>query len=141
MTWLSWIVIAFIFMGSELFVPTGFVLLIVGLAFFVTGLAVAAGLSEPTWLPWAVCLGSLLAFMSLLRKPLIRFFGFDSSSTYNELVGTEIVIGAEIPAGKVGHGELRGTRWNVRNVGTTTISSGERLKVLRMDELTVEVSK
>lgn len=141
MSWLIWILIAFGFMGAELFIPTGFVFLLIGLSFFVTGAAVAFGLEDPTWAPWALCLGCLISFISILRRPLIKIFKFDLPSSYEELSGDEVVITSDIAPGSVGAGELRGTHWSVRNVGSSPLTKGDRVKVIRVNGLTVEAQK
>lgn len=141
MSWGLWLIIAFGLMAAELFIPTGFVFLLLGLSFFVTGVAVAFGLHEPTWAPWALCLLCVLSFISFLRKPLIRIFGFDKPSNYDEMTNSEIKITSNIAPGAVGSGELRGTNWQVRNIGSQALNQGDRCKVVRMDGLTVETQK
>jgi membrane protein implicated in regulation of membrane protease activity len=141
MSWLTWILFAFLMMGAELFVPTGFVLLLIGLSFFFTGIFVSLGFHGPTWAPWAVCLTLLITFISLLRKPLVKKFGFDAPSNYEDFTGSEVIINEDIAPGAVGDGELRGAHWSIRNVGSTLLGKGERCRVLRMDGLTVEVKK
>ena len=139
MDWWMWVLIALGLIVTELFVPTGFIFLLVGAAFLCTGIIVALGVTSPTWLPWAICVVLFVAFVTLLRRPLMRIFGFDAPSPYNEMTSEEIIINEPISPGDVGQGELRGTVWKVKNIGSSALSTGQRCRVARVDGLTVEV--
>ena len=45
----------------------------------------------------------------------------------------------DIAVGELGKAELRGTSWNARNAGAEAIAKGQRLKVDRVDGLTLHV--
>lgn len=141
MTWNIWIILAFIFAASELFIPTGFVLLFLGFASLITGIVVACGWGEPEWIQWIAFLFSLLGSMIVLRQPLRRSFGLDQNSQYNEFLGQDVSITTNIKAGEIGKGELQGAQWKVKNIGVQDITAGEHCKVIRVSGLTLEVSK
>ncbi|MCO6430664.1 MAG: NfeD family protein [Deltaproteobacteria bacterium] len=138
MAWWIWVGIGLTLVLGELLVPSGFFVLLVGIACIATGGTVAAGFGNPAWLPWLVC-GSFIALLfAAVRRPLMQIFGFDTPSAYKEMVNEEIVLSSDIAPGATGQGELRGTVWNVRNLGQTVLRAGQRCKVLRIDGLTVE---
>ncbi len=141
MEWWIWILVGFGLLGLELFIPSGFSLLIIGLSFLITGSCVAFGLNEPAWLPWSICLTSFVILFASIRKPLARIFGFDGPNKYDESINSEVIIRSEIGPGGIGQGEMQGTQWSIRNIGEQTIKVGERCKVVRVDGITVEVKR
>lgn len=139
MVWWLWLVLGFFLIGFEMFLPAGFALLIIGLSFVITGLATAVGFNDPAWLQWCICLVSFIVLFVLVRKPLLRLFGLTEPSNYRELDGQEVVLTSDILPNQVGSGEMQGTRWTVRNVGTKPLQSGDRIAVKKVDGLTLEV--
>ncbi len=55
----------------------------------------------------------------------------------DSLVGDIALPLEDIPAGGVGRAELRGAVWSARNQDTTTITRGERCKVVDVDRLMI----
>jgi membrane protein implicated in regulation of membrane protease activity len=141
MAWWLWLVIGFCLIAFEMFLPAGFALLIVGLSFVITGITTAIGLDDPAWLEWLICFVSFVVLFFSVRRPLMGMFGLNAPSNYKEIEGQEIKIISSVAPGATGQGEMQGTQWKVRNVGPEAIHSGEILKVIRIDGLTVEVKK
>ena len=140
MDWGYWIIAGLILSVGELFIPTGFVLLFLGFASFVTGVIVACGFGQPEWTQLVVFLVALFGSMLTLRQPMRKALGLDHSSKYSEFIGQDIVISSELMPGQVGQGELRGAQWKVKNIGAVAIAAGARCKIINVDGLTVEVS-
>lgn len=126
---------------AEIFIPSGFVLLVIGFSFLCTGAMVLIGVSDPVWLQYLICTLFIFAFMVLLRKRLMHLFGLDKPSAYNEIANAEITINEEILPGQIGQGQMQGTSWKVRNTGTSSLMPGDRCKVEKIDGLTVEAKK
>ena len=57
----------------------------------------------------------------------------------DSLVGETAVALEEIPAGGVGKAELRGSSWSARNLGESPIQLNQRVRVERIDGLTLDV--
>lgn len=125
---------------AELFIPTGFYLCIVALAALATGLLVLIGIGGPAWVQWLLCAVLSGVFVLWLRKQLLgrRVCGTDAVLDRGP-VGEEVLVRGVIPPGEVGEGEFRGTRWSVRNAGTTPIDAGERCRVQKVEGLTLIV--
>lgn len=141
MAWWLWLVIGFGLIAFEMFLPAGFALLIFGISFIVTGTFAALGFEHPVWAEWAVCFVCFIVLFFSARRPLLRIFGLDSPSNYKEMEGQDIKVITQIAPGASGQGEMQGTQWKVRNIGSDPIEPGTVLKVVRIDGLTVEVKK
>ena len=55
------------------------------------------------------------------------------------IVGQEVVLLGEIPAGGEGKAELRGVPWSARVVSGIALRAGQRCRVERLDGLTLWV--
>ncbi len=141
MAWWLWLVVGFGLIAFEMFLPAGFALLIIGLSFVITGITTGLGIDDPIWIEWLICFVSFIVLFIGARKPLMRIFGLDAPSNYNDNEGQEVLITATIEPGQTGAGEMQGTQWKVRNTGDQSLLSGDKLKVIRIDGLTVEVKK
>ena len=142
MNWQLWSIIGFALLCAELFIPTGFFLVLIGLAALMTSAIVAAGISEPEWIQWLVFCGCGAAmlllgkfvFSDLLsRKP--------RPDSRDELVGAEVTIVTTIAAGENGTGEFRGTNWQVRNESSSALHQGKRARVTRVEGLTLIIGQ
>ena len=77
--------------------------------------------------------------MFFLRKHLLKALKSKEPGTASEIVGDEVVLDSDIPAGGEGRGELRGTTWRVKNIGATALSAGSRHRVNEVNGLTLIV--
>lgn len=141
MAWWIWLIIGFSLIFFEMFLPSGFALLIIGASFVITGTAVAFGLDNPVWLEWLICLVSFIVLFFSARKPLLSAFGLDAPSQYDELSGQRVKALSRVAPGDFGQGEMQGTQWKIKNVGSESIQAGDSVSVVKIDGLTVEVKK
>ena len=141
MTWQIWAIIGFILLCSELFIPTGFALVLIGLAALSTSVIVALGVTEPVWLPWVIfsVFGGVILY---LGKVVFsdRLSQKHPPQSRNELVGAEVTISVAIAPGVIGSGEFRGTTWQIRNETSAVLQSGSRVRVTRVEGLTLIVA-
>ncbi len=141
MEWWNWLVLGFILLVLELFTPSGFFFFLFGLAALVVGSGSFLNLWQTFWIQLVLfaALSGVLAFV--LREKLVKLLVGGEASVTSDMVGAEIEISADLAPGAHGHGQLHGSPWKVRNVGTSPVTKGDRLKVKSVDGVTLEVSK
>jgi membrane protein implicated in regulation of membrane protease activity len=138
MTWWLWVLFGFVLLGAELLTPGGFYLIFFGCGALAVGLLTALGWSGPLW--FQGILFSVLSVLSviLFRKPLVqKMKAADRSREVDSLVGETAFAVDAIQADGFGKAELRGTAWNVRNVGSSLIQARQRCRVEKVDGLTL----
>lgn len=136
--WL-WFVVGLGLLALELFVPSGFYLLLVGVGALVTGAIAQFGLNEPFWLQAVIFAVATVTLVVVFREKLLCNFGSDSPESSNDLIGAEMEIGVEIAPGGLGEGVLRGSTWKVRNTRSGKLLRGERVRVVGVDGVTLVV--
>ena len=140
MTWWGWMIIGAILLAAELFaVDAQFYLVFLGLSAALVGLASLFGLAMPEWAQWmAFALLSLISFFTF-RKSLYEKIRGGAVGFRETLSGNTLNVDTDLPAGAEARIEFRGTKWNVKNVGSDTIDSGSRARIVRADGLTLHV--
>jgi membrane protein implicated in regulation of membrane protease activity len=89
------------------------------------------------WLLFSVLSVALLA---LLRKPLQSWLEVKRRGRpVDSLAGEAALALEDIAVGAIGKAELRGTAWSARNCGALAIQKGQRLRVDRVEGLTLHV--
>ncbi|MGH7232752.1 MAG: NfeD family protein [Nitrospiraceae bacterium] len=139
MLWWYWIFLGLLLLAADLITPGGFYLLFFGLAALVVGGLVGPGFIDMAWLQWL--LFSVLSIVSLLlfRGPLmarIKPIG-GTRGDVDTLTGETAVLLENLIPGGVGKAELRGSTWNARNAGDVNVTKGQRVRVERVDGLTL----
>jgi len=143
MPWWGWIVLGAALLSAELFViPTDFFLVFLGTSAIAVGTITLAGVESAPWVQWATfgvfSLVSLVVFRGWLRARIPR----DVVPRIGETVAGEVGMTRELLApGAVGSVELRGATWSARNVGDSTLEPGSRVRVERVDGLTLQVRR
>ena len=137
-----WILIGFLLLVCELLTPGVFFLVFFGLGAITVGLLVMASLLEPAWLQWSAFSALSLVSLLLFRKLLIRRVRTTREADDLDSPAGETAIAIdEIPPGSVGRAELRGTIWQVKNVGDAPLSARERASVERVEGLVLWVRR
>jgi inner membrane protein len=139
-TWWMWLLLGLILLVAEILTPGGFFVIFFGFGALAVGVLSLFGMSLP--LTFEVLIFILLSGASLLlfRKPMLERFKLDTpKKDIDSLVGEFAVAVAEIPAGGFGKAELRGTNWSARNVGEGPIAAASRIRVEKVDGLTLWV--
>lgn len=139
MTWSMWIVLGLCLLAGEMLVPGGLFLLFFGLGALVVGLLSMIGLLGQAWTEWMIFALVSLGLLVLLRAKLKLIFGKGSVQDVDSYVGELAVVLEKLVAGGRGKVELRGSSWTALNVGVSDLEIGSRVRVQKVDGLTVHV--
>ncbi len=140
MSWSAWVIFGLGLLVFEILTPGGFFTVFFGLAAFVVALLAGAGVlgsGSSQWLLFAV-LGVL--FISVLR-PLVRKRFETNTPKVDQLVGQTAIALEALDATGRGKVELRGTSWSAVYSGAGSVSKGDRLRVTKVDGLSLLVEK
>lgn len=118
---LWWIVVGFVLMIAELFVPA-FVMVFLGVAAVATGVALLAGLPADGGVPYAVFSVLALLTLGLFRKRLrdrlgVRGGTVDVGVPDEDFLGRHCVVSSGFDATTPNRGlvQFRGTQWNAES--------------------------
>ena len=136
MLWWIWLIAGFVLLAMELFVPSGFVLFVVGVSAVITGLMISFGLIGSAAIAWLLCAVLSIVLVFYVRKYLP---GKANALGFNGQVGQEVVLKETVLPGQIGQGEMRGSLWSVKNVGDGPLTAGQRYRVEACDGLTLKV--
>ncbi len=137
LTWWMWFVLGLLLLLAEFLTPGALFQLFFGLGAVAVGLLEATGVRMS--LPFQLLLFLVLSLgsLALLRKPLQLRIGRAPEEEVDQLVGETVQALEDIAVDGIGKGELRGSVWNVRNVGDTAIARSQRCRVERVQGLTL----
>lgn len=138
--WWHWLALGLVLVALELAIAGGFYVIFFGIAAIAISFLKLAGAAGPAWVQ--VLLFSVLSVASLLlfRSPMMRWMKLDRDGVdVDSLVGEHATARENIPPGGIGSIELRGTAWTARNAGSTPLVNGQRLIVVRVEQLTIHV--
>ncbi|MEO5760678.1 MAG: NfeD family protein [Vicinamibacteria bacterium] len=124
----------------EVLTPGGFFTVFFAVAAFTVGLLVWMGFLESgavQWLLFAVT-GTVLI---VALRPLVRKRLETDTPKVDQLVGQTAIAMETLDANGRGKVELRGTTWSALYAGTGSILKGDRLRVTRVDGLSLLVEK
>lgn len=141
MQWWAWILLGFVLLCLELFLPTGFFLFLFGAAALVVGLLLLAGLPLAGWLQWVLCAVVAVAFLLSVRRKLLAGLGGNPKIVSDELSGKVVTLSGDIEPGQSGSGELRGSSWRVKNLSSGVLRRGDMCIVDQVEGLTLLVSR
>lgn len=121
--------------------PGGFYVLFFGLAALVVGALAGFGWLATAWLQWL--LFSILSVISLFlfRNSLLVWMKAHEpvGREVDAIAGETAMLMEALLPGQLGKAELRGSTWNVRNTGSVVLNKGQRVRVERVDGLTLWV--
>ncbi|MCL4836600.1 MAG: NfeD family protein [Thermoanaerobaculia bacterium] len=138
--WL-WLILGLALLLGEMLTPGGFFILFFGVGALVTGLVGLVGIELPVWGQWLLFTAVSVATLLLLRRRFVRGFAPPPDTPkVDPLVGEEAVALEAIVPGRLGKVELRGTPWNARLTAARPLASGDRVRVERVEGLTVYVA-
>ena len=140
MTWWMWLAGGLALLVVELVTPSGFFVMFFGVGAILTGLAAGAGLVTGPVAQWTLfTVASVLALLLFRGKIQARVEHSGPRRPVDSLVG-EIAFPVETMAsGEVGRVTLRGTTWDARNEGDTTLGANQRCRVTRVSGLQLGV--
>lgn len=140
MTWWLWLVLGLALLATELLVPGGLFLLFFGCGAIIVGLLTMAGVLSLPWLEWMLFAVFSLGLLLLFRAKLLLILGRAQSNQVDSYEGESAIVTEAMTPGAFGKVELRGAGWRAQNVGETALTPGSRVRVQRVDGLTVIVS-
>jgi membrane protein implicated in regulation of membrane protease activity len=138
--WWYWIVLGLLLVVSEMTASGGFYIIFFGIAALIVGLLslfdLAGGESTQLLLFSGLSIGSLLLF----RSRLLKWLQIDPQAPpVDQLVGEIGTATEDLGPGGVGRVELRGTSWAARNDSHATLTTGTRVRVVRVEGLMLHV--
>jgi inner membrane protein len=138
MVWWGWVIFGLGLLVVELATPGGLFALFFGVgALCVAPLAAAGG---GTAFQWLVFSAVSLALLGALRHRLKARFRRVPDVPIDAIVGQEVVLLQDVPAGGEGKAELRGSPWSARAAPGIPLRKGQRCTVERVDGLTLYVT-
>ena len=141
MTWWSWMVLGAVLLGAEMVaIDAQFYLVFLGLSSGLVGLAGLLGIAMPEWAQWVAFAVLALTFMFSFRKALYRKIHGNVKGFSDTLSGDSLTVSTDISPGSDARVEHRGSDWTALNVGDTEIASGTRVKIIKVDGLTLHIS-
>lgn len=140
MEWWSWMVLGAVLLGAELLaIDLQFYLVFLGVSAALVGLAGFLGLVMPDWAQWIVFAVLSLIFFYTFRKSLYEKLRSGAEVLNTGLDGDTLSVVDDLSPGSEVRAEHRGSKWTVRNTGSSIIAAGARAKVVKVDGLTLHV--
>jgi membrane protein implicated in regulation of membrane protease activity len=140
MSWSFWMIVGLGLLVFEVLTPGGFFTLFFGLAAFVIAVLVKLGVLESGSVQWLLfaALGTVLI---VALRPLVRRRFETNTPQVDQLAGQTAIAMETLDAHGRGKVELRGTTWSALYAGAGTVLKGDRLRVTRVDGLSLVVEK
>ncbi|HUN75587.1 MAG TPA: NfeD family protein [Steroidobacteraceae bacterium] len=139
MGWWAWMIGGVILFGAELaFIDAQFYLVFVGSAAIVVGLLVASVSIEP-WAQWALFAVLSIASMALFRGRIYRRLRGHPQEVRAGPSGGVLALPIALAPGECCQTEHAGSFWTVRNDSTAPLPAGTRVRVVRVQGLTLGV--
>ena len=140
MTSLLWVIVGLALLVFEVLTPGGFFTVFFGIAAFIVAVLVQLGVLETgafQWLVFAV-LGTVLL---LALRPWVRRRFETNTPKVDQMVGETAIALEDLDGNNRGKVEMRGSSWNALYSGAGRVVKGDRLRVTRVDGLSLVVEK
>lgn len=138
--WWHWLVIGLLLVTAELASAGGFYVIFFGVAALVVGVLAGFGLAGPLWVQLLLFSGLSVATLVLFRARLLQWVQHDPQRPpIDTLVGEIGVASDDLTPGAVGRVEVRGAAWTARNTAGAAVARGTRIRVVRVDGLTLDI--
>ena len=138
MTWWIWVLIGFALLAIE-FASTTLHVAFFGLGGLFVALLVGLGWQGPLWAQLLVFTTFSLVALLVIRPPLMRKLKLNESKDVDTLIGENAIAMDDIAVHGFGKAEMRGSSWNAQNVGTSTLTKGQRCTVESVEGLVIRV--
>jgi len=135
MDWWLWVLLGIGLLVVELATPGGLFALFFGVGALV--IAPLAALAAPPVLQWVGFSAVSIVLLAALRRPLQARLYARKPPPVDSLVGEEVLLLGDVPAGGEGKAELRGVPWIARAVSGLALQKGQRCTVERVDGVTL----
>ncbi len=141
MPWWGWMIFGAFLLGSELLgVDAGFYLVFIGVAAMLTGFIEVIGIDLEPWVQWLTFSSFGLVLMVVFRKSLYEKLRGGGVGYQVGPAGEFVEMIETLQPGDSGRLSFRGTDWTVVNDGDTTVEKGSKLRISRIDGLTLKVN-
>lgn len=135
MSWWLWVLSGIALLVVEMVTPGGLFALFFGVGAFATALAAALG--APATAQWLLFTVVSLVLLATLRRGLQERLRARPGPAIDSIVGEEVVLLGDVPAGGEGKAELRGVPWSARVASGIPLRAGQRCRVERVEGLTL----
>ena len=140
MVWWGWLVLGgLLFFAELLAIDLQFYLVFVGLSAAFVGLLGLFGIVMPAWAQVLVFASLSLISMFTFRKMLYEKIRGGMVGFRETLTDETLRIPDQLEPNGETRAELRGSKWTVRNIGSSVIEAGGRARVVHVDGLTLHV--
>jgi membrane protein implicated in regulation of membrane protease activity len=140
MSWSFWLIFGLGLLVFEILTPGGFFTVFFGLAAFVVALLAWMGVLDSGSGQWLV-FGVLGTILILALRPLVRKKFETNTPKVDQLVGQTAIAMETLDMNGRGKVELRGTTWSAVYSGSGSVLKGDRLRVTKVDGLSLVVEK
>ena len=141
MTWWAWMILGAVFLSIELFaVEAQFYLVFLGVSAALVGLLALFGIVLPEWGQWLAFTTLSLAFFFSFRPMIYSRIRSGGENYPESMSGESVQIDDDLSPGVEARTQYRGTEWTVRNVGNEIIVAGSRVKIVKVEGLSLHVS-
>jgi membrane protein implicated in regulation of membrane protease activity len=137
MSWWIWVLVGFGLLVVEMVTPGGLFALFFGIGALLTAVLAAAGAGAV--IQWLGFTAMSLLLLATLRRTLQRKLFARTTAQVDSLVGEEVTLLGDVPAGGEGQAELRGVPWSARAASGSALRKGQRCRVERIEGLTLWV--
>jgi membrane protein implicated in regulation of membrane protease activity len=141
MPWWGWIVVGVLLLGGEMVADAQFYLVFLGIAAVITGLLGFAGMSGGIALQWAIYGGLSVVLLLAFRARVYGLLRSGHAPGHETIVGEIAEVHGSMAPGAMGHAELHGSTWTARNVGVEPVTDGQRVQVVRVQGLVLDVRR
>ena len=142
MPWWGWMIFGAFLLGSELLgVDVAFYLVFIGLAAIITGFIEVAGFNLEPWVQWMIFAGLGLSLMVVFRKKVYEKLRGGGVGYEVGPAGDFVEMAETLQPGDSGRLSYRGTDWTVVNDGDSVVEKGSKVRISRVDGLTLKVDK
>jgi inner membrane protein len=137
MSWWLWVLFGIALLVVEMLTPGGLFALFFGVGALAT--SIVAAVDAPATVQWLAFPAISVVLLVTLRRTLREKLRAPPGGPVDSIVGEEVVLLGEIPAGGEGQAELRGVPWKARVASGIPLRAGQRCKVERLEGLTLWV--
>jgi membrane protein implicated in regulation of membrane protease activity len=138
--WWHWLVLGLLLVLAELASAGGFYIIFFGVAALVVGVLAGLGIAGPLWIQLLLFSVLSVATLLLFRGRLLEWMQPDPQRPeVDALVGAIGLATEDLAPGVVGRVEVRGATWSARNTAPGAVVRGTRIRVVRVDGLTLDV--
>ncbi|HYS54710.1 MAG TPA: NfeD family protein [Thermoanaerobaculia bacterium] len=138
MDWWIWTLIGFFFLALE-FVSTTMHSAFFAAGAFLVALLVGMHAGGPLWAQLLTFTLFSMITLLILRPIVVKKLKLSVTKVVDTMVGEQAILIDDLAPAALGKAEMRGSTWNARNIGETTLTRGQRATVERVEGLVLHV--